>query len=151
MADFTIDFEPVGRRGKCRKKEPLLACAHRLGVGISSICGGKGMCHSCKVQVLSGTVSKPTSNELETFSRREIKREWRLACQTYPASDCKVAVPAESMTTTQRTQVEGFEINVQPEPLVSGYNVTLQVPTLSESHSDASNLLETLNQQYNFH
>jgi len=148
MADFTIDFEPVGRRGKCRKKEPLLACAHRLGVGISSICGGKGMCHSCKVQVLSGTVSKPTSNELETLSRREIKGGWRLACQTYPASDCKVAVPAESMTTTQRLQVEGLEVKVHPESPLRAYHLQLAAPSLKTPQADADRLLQALNQQH---
>jgi uncharacterized 2Fe-2S/4Fe-4S cluster protein (DUF4445 family) len=148
MADFTIDFEPVGRRGKCRKKEPLLACAHRLGVGISNICGGKGMCHSCKVQVLSGTVSKPTSNELETLSRREIKGGWRLACQTYPASDCKVAVPAESMTTTQRLQVEGLEVKVHPESPLRAYRLQLAAPSLKAPQADADRLLQALNQQH---
>jgi uncharacterized 2Fe-2S/4Fe-4S cluster protein (DUF4445 family) len=148
MADFTIDFEPVGRRGKCRKKETLLACARRLGVGISSICGGKGTCHACKVQVLSGTASKPTPNELETFSRREIKRGWRLACQTYPASDCKIAVPAESMTTPQRLQVEGLKITVSPEPSVRAYRLQLVAPSLSAPQADADRLLETLNQQH---
>jgi uncharacterized 2Fe-2S/4Fe-4S cluster protein (DUF4445 family) len=148
MADFTIDFEPVGLRGKCRKKESLLACARRLGVGISSICGGKGTCHACKVQVLSGTVSKPTPNELETFSRREIKGGWRLACQTYPASDCKIAVSAESMTTPQRLQVEGLEITVSPEPSVRAYRLQLAAPSLETPQADADRLLEALNQQH---
>src|SRR4030042_519761 len=109
MDACTIDFEPVGRRGKCQRDESLLACACRLGVGISSICGGRGTCHSCKVQVLSGTVSEPTSNELETFTSQEMKEGWRLACQTYPISDCTLNVPPESMTTPHGLQVEGLE------------------------------------------
>ena len=148
MAAFTIDFEPVGRRGECRKDESLLACARRLGVGVGSVCGGKGTCHACKVQVLSGTVSKPTSNELETFSRREIKRGWRLACQTYPASGCKVAVPSESMTTPQRLQVEGLEIAIPPEPSVRVYRLQLAAPSLKAPQADADRLLKALNQQH---
>jgi uncharacterized 2Fe-2S/4Fe-4S cluster protein (DUF4445 family) len=148
MADFTIDFEPVGLRGKCRKKESLLACARRLGVGISSICGGKGTCHSCKIQVLSGTVSKPTPNELETFSRREIKGGWRLACQTYPASDCKIAVPAESMTTPQRLQVEGLKVKVRPKLPLRAYHLQLAAPSLEVPQADADRLLKVLNQQH---
>jgi len=148
MTDFTIDFEPVGLRGKCRKKEPLLACARRLGVGISSVCGGKGTCHACKVQVLSGTVSKPTSNELETFSRQEIKGGWRLACQTYPSSECKIAVPTESMTTPQRLQVEGLEIKVQPESPLRVYRLQLAAPSLEAPQADADRLLKALNQQH---
>jgi uncharacterized 2Fe-2S/4Fe-4S cluster protein (DUF4445 family) len=147
MAICTIDFEPVGRRGKCRSNESLLACARRLGVGISSVCGGKGTCHSCKVQVLRGTVSKPTHSEIETFSPRELKEGWRLACQTYPTSDCKLMVPAESMTTPQRLQVEGLEVTVRPEPPVRAYRLKLAAPSLAAPQADADRLLEALNQQ----
>jgi len=148
MTAFTIDFEPVGRRGECQKNESLLACARQLGVGINNICGGMGTCHSCKVQILNGTVSKPTSNELETLSRREIKGGWRLACQTYPASDCKVAVPAESMTTVQRLQVEGLEVKVHPESPLRVYRLQLAAPSLKAPQADADRLLKVLNQQH---
>ena len=148
MTACTIDFEPVGLRGKCRRNESLLACARRLGLGISSICGGKGTCHSCKVQVLSGTVSKPTSNELDAFTSQELKGGRRLACQTYPASDCKLTVPPESMTTPQRVQVEGLEITVHPEPPVRAYRLQLAAPSLSAPQADADRLLEALNQQH---
>lgn len=148
MTACTIDFEPLGRRGECQGNESLLACARRLGVGISSICGGQGACHVCKVQVLSGTVSKPTSSELEAFTSQELKGGWRLACQTYPTSDCKLTVPPESMTTPQRVQVEGLEITVHPEPPVQAYRLQLAAPSLSAPHADADRLLEALNQQH---
>ena len=148
MADFTIDFEPVGRRGECQKNESLLACARQLGVGINSMCGGEGICHSCKVQVLSGTVSKPTPNEHEAFTSQELKEGWRLACQTYPASDCKIAVPTESMTTPQRVQVEGLEVNVSPEPSVRIYRLQLSDPSLEAPQADADRLLKALNRQH---
>jgi len=148
MTACTIDFEPVGRRGECQRNESLLACARRLGVGISSVCGGKGTCHSCKVQVLSGAVSKPTPNELEAFTSQELKKGWRLACQTYPLSDCKLTVPPESMTTTQRVQVEGLEVKVPPEPSVQAYRTQMKAPSLSAPDADADRLLRTLNQQY---
>jgi uncharacterized 2Fe-2S/4Fe-4S cluster protein (DUF4445 family) len=144
----TIDFEPVGRRGKCQRNESLLACARRLGVGISSVCGGKGACHACKVQVLSGTVSKPTPNEHETFNSQELKERWRLACQTYPASDVKLVIPAESMTTPQRLQVEGLEVKVSPEPSVRVYRLQLSAPSLKAPQADADRLLKALSQQH---
>jgi len=148
MTAFTIDFEPVGRRGECQKNESLLACARQLGVGINSICGGEGICHSCKVQVLSGTVSKPTPNEREAFTSQELKKGWRLACQTYPTSNCKIAVPAESMTTPQRVQAEGLEVKVYPEPSIRVYQLQLSAPSLKASQADADRLLKALNQQH---
>jgi uncharacterized 2Fe-2S/4Fe-4S cluster protein (DUF4445 family) len=151
MDACTIDFEPVGRKGKCQRNESLLACARRLGEGISSICGGRGTCHSCKVQILSGEVSEPTSNELETFTPPELKEGWRLACQTYPIRDCKLTVPPESMTTPQRIQVEGLEIPVEPEPPVRAYALQLSAPSLSAPHADVDQLLEVLNQKHPLH
>jgi uncharacterized 2Fe-2S/4Fe-4S cluster protein (DUF4445 family) len=148
MTAFTIDFEPIGRRGECQNKESLLACARQLGVGINSICGGEGICHSCKVQVLSGSVSKPTSNEHKVFTSQELKEGWRLACQTYPTSDCKIAVPTESMTTPQRVQVEGLEITILPEPSVRAYKLQLTAPSLKAPQADADRMLEALNQQH---
>ncbi len=148
MRAFTIDFEPVGRRGECQKSESLLACARRFGVGINSICGGEGTCHSCKVQVLSGTVSKPRPNEREIFTAQELKDGWRLACQTYPADDCKIAVPADSMTTPQRVQVEGLDAKISPDPSIRAYPLELAPPSLKDPQADDDRLLEALNQQY---
>ena len=151
MKRYRIDFEPVGRRGGCPADQSLLACARQVGVGIISLCGGQGTCHSCKVQVLNGTTSKPSSNELETFSPQELKAGWRLACQTYPTSNCRLSVPAESITTPQRTQVEGLEIMVQPEPSVKAYQLKLPTPSLLDLQADTDSLLETLTQQDQLH
>ncbi|MFO7773927.1 MAG: ASKHA domain-containing protein [Dehalococcoidia bacterium] len=147
MTASTIDFEPVGRRGECEKSESLLACARRLGVGISSICGGKGTCHACKIQVLSGTVSKPTPSERDAFTSQELKKGWRLACQTYPAGDVRVMVPAETMTTSQRIQVEGLETKVRLEPAVQARRLVLAAPSLSAPQADADRLLQKLNRR----
>jgi uncharacterized 2Fe-2S/4Fe-4S cluster protein (DUF4445 family) len=148
MTAHKIDFEPVGRRGECQSQDSLLECARKLGVGISSICGGKGICHSCRIQVLSGSVSKPTPSELETFSPKELKAGWRLACQTHPRSDIRLHLPAESMTTPQRLQVEGQEVTVSPRPPVRAYHLKLAIPSLKTPRADADNLLKKLNQQY---
>jgi uncharacterized 2Fe-2S/4Fe-4S cluster protein (DUF4445 family) len=147
MTAYTIDFEPVGRRGRCQASESLLVCARQVGVDITSLCAGRGTCHTCRVRVLAGTVSQVTASEREVFSPQELEAGWRLACQTYPLSDVKVDVPAESMTTPQRTQLEGLEIAVPPEPVVSAYRVELPAPSLSDLRGDNERLLETLNQQ----
>jgi len=151
MKTYQIDFEPVGRQEQCPSGKSVFDCARQLGVGLISICGGRGKCHSCKVQVLKGTVSEPTSNEREVFSSQELKGGWRLACQTYPTSDCKLDIPSESMTTTQRTQVEGLVIAVHPEPVVRSYHIQLPPPSLSDLRADGNRMLEVLNQQHQLH
>jgi uncharacterized 2Fe-2S/4Fe-4S cluster protein (DUF4445 family) len=148
MTAYNVDFEPFGRRGECRSGDSLLACARKLGVDIISLCAGRGTCHACKVKVLDGTVSQATAIEREVFSPQELESGWRLACQTYPTSNVRVSVPTESMTTPQRTQVEGLEIVVPPEPVVTAYRLKLPAPSLSDLRGDDERLLATLNQQH---
>jgi uncharacterized 2Fe-2S/4Fe-4S cluster protein (DUF4445 family) len=147
VADFTVDFEPLGLRAKCHAKESLLACARRLGVGVNSICGGRGTCHTCRVQVVNGTVSRPTRNEREAFTPQELKHGWRLACQTYPTGNVRLVIPAESMTAPQRVQVEGLEIRAIPEPAVRAYDVRLYAPSLKFPQADGDRLIKELNRQ----
>ncbi len=63
MTAYTIDFEPVGRRGQCPADKTLLDCARQLGVGLVSICGGRATCHACKVQVVDAGTLTPTQRD----------------------------------------------------------------------------------------
>jgi len=142
---FTIDFEPVGRRGEFSGDQSLLECARQLSVDLVSICGGVGSCEHCKVQVISGVVSKLSLEEEVTLSDEELEKGYRLACMTYPESDVKLHVPSESLTAPQRTQVEGLDVDVEPDPLVRGLDVLLTPPTLEAAQADAQNLWQALN------
>ena len=147
MTTYHIDFQPVGRRGECQDDDSLLDCARRLGAGISNICGGKGKCQSCKVKVVKGATTDPTESEEKAFTRAELAQGWRLACQAYPKDDCRIEVPPESMTSPQRTQVEGLEIAVAPDPPVRTFKLKLAAPTLSDARADADRLLASLKEQ----
>jgi uncharacterized 2Fe-2S/4Fe-4S cluster protein (DUF4445 family) len=144
MVSYKVDFEPVGRRGECQAEQSILDCSRKLGVGIVSICGGEGLFFCCKIQILSGTVSEPTSIEKKHFSSQELKEGYRLACQTYPTGNLKIRVPAESLEAPQRTQVEGMETEVSLEPPVSSFKVKLKPPSLSDLRADSERLLDSL-------
>ena len=148
MNSYTIDFEPVGKRGKCSPDKTILDCARHSGVGIISLCGGTGRFCCCKVQILTGSVKEPTPSELECFSSEELKDGYRLACQTYLTSDCKVRIPFESLTTPQRIQLEAIDVSVEPEPSVSTYHIQLSSPSFSDLRADGQRIIETLNSRY---
>jgi len=148
MTQYHIDFEPVGRRGRCPADQSLLEVARQLGVELVSLCGGRGTCLRCKVQVVDGGVSPPTPNEEQAFSPQELEAGYRLACETYPAGDCKLHVPPESLSTPQRTQVEGLEVTVPPDPPVRAYHVQLPPPSWSDLRADAQRVLEALEHQH---
>lgn len=147
MSHF-IDFEPIGRRGKCPRDATLLDCARQLGVGLANLCGGTGACGRCIVQIVEGEVSRPTSEETEFLSADAIAQGYRLACRTYPLGDCRVNVPLQSLTAPQRTQVEGEMTAVTPEPLARDHLVTLPPPSLSDLRADAERLIEALQTQH---
>jgi uncharacterized 2Fe-2S/4Fe-4S cluster protein (DUF4445 family) len=148
MKLYQIDFEPVGRRGRCPADQSLLEAARQLGVDLISLCGGGGTCGRCKVQVLAGRLSGPTPSEREALSTQELQDGYRLACQAYPLGDCKLHVPPESLTALQRTQVEGLEVTIRPEPPVRAFRVQLSRPSLSALRADADSLQEALEQQH---
>jgi uncharacterized 2Fe-2S/4Fe-4S cluster protein (DUF4445 family) len=143
-----IDFEPVGRRGECPRGQSLLDGARQLGVDLVNLCGGTGSCGRCVVQVLDGEVSEPKSSEVECFGSEELAKGYRLACQAIPLGACRVQVPPESLTAPQRTQVEGEEIPVTPDPPVRSYLLALRAPSLGDLRADAERLLEALVQQH---
>ncbi len=144
--EYQLDFEPVGRRGVCQADQSLLEAARQLGVDLVSLCGGFGACESCKVQLLAGQLSELTLAEQDVFTQSELAAGYRLACLTYPRSDCKIGVPLESLSTPMRTQVEGLESQAVVEPAIHSVSVQLQPPSLSHPQADAESLLGRLNQ-----
>lgn len=143
-----VDFEPVGRRGACSEDQSLLECARQLSVDLVSICGGMGSCDRCRVQVVSGQVSEPTPDEKNVLTERDLKQGYRLACQTFPQSDVRLHVPPESLTAPQRTQVEGLEVGVTPDPPVRALQVELIPPRLGAAQADDQNLWTALARQH---
>lgn len=141
-----VDFEPIGRRGTCSSGWSLLRCAHELGVGIAATCGGHGTCGRCRVILVRGHLSEPTSVERELLSSGELTNRVRLACQATPLTDCLINVPAESLTATQRIQVEGLQTVQGNDPPVTSYKVTTSPAGLNDVRADDQRILTALSE-----
>jgi len=139
-----VEFEPVGRRGSCPKGLTLLGCAQQLGVALAAVCGGNGTCGRCKVVLLSGTLSPLTSAERSQLSEYELSSGFRLACQALPDTDCVIHVPPESLTTAQRTQVEGLQVIHGDDPPVISYEVAVTPPSLTDVDGDVDRVVHAL-------
>jgi len=148
MKSLQIEFEPIGRRGKCSAEKTLLQCAQQLGVGLINICGGRGSCAGCKIQLVGGSCSALTSIEREKLTLQELQQGFRLACQAYPTSDCKLRVPSESMSSPQRTQVNGKDVPVDLDPSTTAYHLKMLAPSLTDLQGDTERVLESLSRQY---
>ena len=144
---YTVDFEPIGRRVEAARGETLLDVAQRGGIGLAAVCGGAGTCGRCVVQVMSGTVSPPSESERERVGVERVRKGYRLACQARVHGECKINVPPSSLTTQQRTQIEGRGQEVAPDPLVQSFGVQLAPATRQDLRSDATRLCDALQEQ----
>ncbi len=141
-----IAFEPVGRRGPCKRGLHLLACAQQLGVDLAAVCGGRGTCGRCRVVLTSGTLSALTSVERSVLSPEEITRGVRLACQSVPETDCVLQVPEDSLGSAQRIQIEGLQSPAGTEPPILEHRVTVAAPSLKDVLGDTDRVVSTLNE-----
>lgn len=85
--------------------------------------------------------------EKALFSAEELSAGYRLACQATPLSDVVIDIPPESLTTPQRLQVEGLEVDVPLDPAVIPVDIKLDPPTLKDLRSDTTRLIDALSKQ----
>ncbi len=70
----------------------LLNTLQGEGIFLSSACGGSGSCGQCRCRVPAGG-GEILPTEKPFFSRKEIKENWRLSCQTKVKGDMDIVVP----------------------------------------------------------
>ncbi|MHC4571088.1 MAG: ASKHA domain-containing protein [Planctomycetota bacterium] len=85
-----IHFEPSGLVAEVMAGTALLEAAHKVGIYLTSICGGDGYCGKCKVIIDEGQFqSRPTT----LLTQDEMRENVVLACQTKVLADMTVTVP----------------------------------------------------------
>jgi len=139
-----IDFQPIGRRIKVVAGTNLLEAAREAGVQLSSLCGGAGLCESCIVRIASGKTSPPTSLEQDILDAESLAAGFRQACQVRAEGDLKIDIPPQSLSTSQRLQLEGRSLDIDLDPLIMSLEITLDPANLQDLGSDSARLREAL-------
>jgi ferredoxin len=98
-APATVVYEPSGAVAAVGPAETLLAAGLGAGVDIRHDCGGKGICGTCRVEVLEGgaAMSEVTAPERKHLAEL-VGAGWRLSCQTRPGGDARLRVPPNERT-----------------------------------------------------
>jgi uncharacterized 2Fe-2S/4Fe-4S cluster protein (DUF4445 family) len=117
---FIVDLQPIGRRVSTRSGKTLLQAAQSGGIELQAICGGTGTCGRCQVRLVAGQLSPATAEESQHFTADSLVAGWRLACQVSVRSDVTVEIPAESLTSGQRVQLESEESRVEVDGAMAG-------------------------------
>lgn len=156
----SVIFMPSGKRGIVQHGTSILDAARQLDVDIDSVCGGRAMCGKCQVQPTFGefskhqiisaqnNLSKPSKAELRYITKRGIKPERRLGCNTQIIGDVLIDIPEESQVNRQviRKKAEPYEIEI--DPAVKLFYVQVEEPNMYEPSGDFERLSRSLQEQY---
>ena len=144
-----IRFEPSGLKTEVLSGTGLLDAIHKVGIYVSSICGGDGYCGKCKVIVDEGQFK---SRSTTLLTPEETRENIVLACQTTILSDMIITVPqwhsleaGQILTDSDASrfrelagdaQTPGFEF----DPLVQKIYLELSPPTVNDHTADHERL-----------
>ncbi len=156
MPDHLVVFTPSGKRGRFAAGTPLLNAARSLAVDLDSVCGGRGICGRCQVEIATGEFPKHgiASGNAHVSTRNAVEDRYdavrglagrrRLGCQAQVQGDLAVDVPAESQVHRQvvRKRAEAHPITV--DPTVRLYFVEVAEPDMHDPSSDFGRLAAAL-------
>ncbi len=142
--EITINFQPIGKRVSAQKDDSVLRVAQVAGIDIASVCGGVGICDSCKVRLIEGDLSQPTLEEESRFTTAELNSGFRLACQAIPLSNVTIEIPPESLTAPQRLQIEGLSQTYEIDPAVIPVEVAISEPDMDDLRADTARVSDAL-------
>jgi uncharacterized 2Fe-2S/4Fe-4S cluster protein (DUF4445 family) len=97
MKHFNITFRPDGKQISVHSGATLLEAAGQAGIILNTVCGGKGICKKCVVNILP--------------DRQEV-----LACQYHIQDDLKVTVPPSSRFFEHKILTEGVAPQTKIQP-----------------------------------
>ncbi|MBT3789153.1 MAG: DUF4445 domain-containing protein [Alphaproteobacteria bacterium] len=161
--DVLVAFSPSGRQGRVPHDTSLLEAARKLGVDLDSVCGGRGLCGRCQVEIGEGDFAKfgihssikhitpDLAAEQKYAKQKDLKPGRRLACHARILDDIVVDVPPESQVHRQviRKRAEVRSINL--DPVLRLYAVDVPKPDIAVPSGDAERLIQSLDQIWGLH
>ncbi len=149
MSVHRVIFTPSGKRGEFADGASLLDAARKLGVDLDSVCGGRGICGRCQVDIAEGEFAKhaltSAADHVTPFDAVESRfaakhgafpSGRRLGCQARLTGDLVVDVPAESQV---HRQVVRKRVTTRPfslDPVVRLHYVEVREPDMGDPASD---------------
>jgi len=149
MARVTFYLDDKVVETEIEQGATLLEAAAISGVYINSLCGGEGICGTCKVLVKDGQIGRGSTGLL---TKEEVEEGYVLACQTKVLGDVKVEVPLETRIEEGQILIDkdakklrtmragGEEVFFAREPLVDKLYLELPKPSLDDNLSDHQRL-----------
>jgi ferredoxin len=91
--DENVTIEVDGQAVVCTRGVSLFNAIVNAGRVIGTACGGRGICHLCRVNVIEGEVPEPTGIERRALGNVLLARGVRLACRIPVEGPMRVTLP----------------------------------------------------------
>ena len=158
MSQHKVIFTPSGIRATASGEQTVYDVALAAGVDMQSICGGKGLCNRCQIEVEPGSyakfgitvgenaLSEWTPSEQRAVDKGRLQPERRLACRAKVLGDLVVDVPADAREYETSISKASVAFLTELDPAVKLYMLELPQQGLDDNPSDAEALSRALRQ-----
>nr|WP_199899481.1 2Fe-2S iron-sulfur cluster-binding protein [Sneathiella glossodoripedis] len=155
-----VVFMPSGKRGQFAEGTKILDAGRSLGVDIDSVCGGRGICGRCQVDVIEGefpkhgiksefsSLSEMSENEKKYDERRGLKSGRRLSCHSRLYGNVVIDVPPSSQVHRQVIVKTADRRKIEMDPAIRLHYVTVQEPDMHNPTGDFERLCRALHDQW---
>ncbi len=150
MRKFKVTFLPDGKDIEVEENTTLMQAAGKAGVYVNTICGGKGVCGKCRVQVINGK-AKADKQAIALLTKEEIDDSYVLACQTKVQDNLEVVIPPESRLEAEQILLTDSFVSEAAsvesahfEPLVQKLYMELQEPSKEDNIADSDRIIREL-------
>ncbi|MCY0147756.1 ASKHA domain-containing protein [Hoeflea sp. G2-23] len=162
MTDHLVLFMPSGKRGRFPTDTPVLEAARQLGVHVESVCGGRGICGRCQVEVQEGVFAKHgiTSsnehispfggNEIRYAEKRDLKAGRRLSCTAKVLGDLVVDIPQDTVVNAQVVRKDSDGRVIERNPAVHMCYVEVDEPDMHKPLGDLDRMLVQIKNDWGF-
>ncbi len=151
-----VSFTPAGRRGTFAAGTTVLEAARALGVDLDSVCGARGICGRCQVEVGArpgvqadpARLSAPSTTELGYTGRRPFPDGRRLGCAAQILDDVVIDVPESSQVHRQVVRKDAGRLEVPVDPVLALHYVEVDEPTMVDAIGDLQRLRAALAKEW---
>jgi len=155
-----VIFQPSGRRGEVEKGINIIEASRRLGVDIETLCGEKRVCGKCKVRIEKGSFEKfgvvSDPEHVSAWQQEEAKfitpeqraAGYRLGCVAEIQDDILAFVPEESRAGKQVVSKAARDIEIDWNPAVKLYTVTVTPPTFEDPLGDFERMTQAMETEF---
>ncbi|MFW9770956.1 MAG: ASKHA domain-containing protein [Candidatus Thorarchaeota archaeon] len=155
---IVMDLEPISRRLHCSIEKSIYQMIIDSGIQIRTLCGGKGTCGKCKLQIQKGQrfFNSPSQTEIEIL-KDGLKENWRLACQLKINSEkielineskspqFTVFLPDELLIEDFKILTSGITRKIKLHPNIQKVYVRVERPTLNRPIPYLERVFKALN------